>query len=209
MLKLYQFAASGNSRIVRIALVEKGLAFERVNINVGKGENRRPEYLRINPRGKVPALVHVTPGGEVTIFESTIINEYLEETFPERPLMPDDAAGRARVRVLTQLFDVEMSPAAGPLIIETLLRTAQTRKAEVVAEHQKATRLVLTTLLKIGLERNGGPFLAGEYSLADASFTPAMSVMETCGIDLQGEFPALARWFELVKGRLSFAASAK
>ncbi len=62
-LKLYQFAASGNSRIVRLVLEEKRLAFERINIDVTKGENRTPEFLKLNPRGKVPVLVHNTPAG--------------------------------------------------------------------------------------------------------------------------------------------------
>ena len=62
-LKLYQFAASGNSRIVRLVLEEKGLPFERVNIDVTKGENRTPEFLKLNPRGKVPVLIHSAPRG--------------------------------------------------------------------------------------------------------------------------------------------------
>src|SRR5713226_7827535 len=113
MLKLYQFPASGNSRIVRIVLSEKKLGYERINIKIGKGENREPEFLRLNPRGKVPILVHRDGELETVVYESTIINEYLEDAFPTIALMPKEPAQRARVRLLTHLFDTGMSPTAG------------------------------------------------------------------------------------------------
>lgn len=205
-LRLYQFAASGNSRIVRLVLAEKNLGFERVNVDVASGENLEPAFLKLNPRGKVPVLVHASSGGEVVIPESTVINEYLEEVFPEPRLMPPTAAGRARVRLLTHLFDTELSPAAGPLIIECLLKPPAAQRAELIANHQAVTRGLLARLAEM---MGPGPYLAGEYSLADASFTPALGVMGACGIELRTEFPALAAWLAAVERRPSFPASAR
>ena len=204
-LKLYQFAASGNSRIVRLVLEEKHLPYQRVNIDVTKGENRTPEFLKLNPRGKVPVLVHSTPPGDVVLSESSVINEYLEEVFPTPPLMPKDPAQRARVRTLVYLFDTELSPTTGLLIIEKLLKKPEEQRADFVAERLKATREILARVSDMIGE---GPFMAGEFSLADASYIPVLSVMAPCGIILEREFPRLARCLVEAKKRPSFAASA-
>lgn len=204
-LKLYQFAASGNSRIVRLVLEEKRLPFERINIDVTKGENRTPEFLKLNPRGKVPVLVHSTPAGDVLLSESSVINEYLEEVFPQPPLMPPAPARRALVRSMVYLFDTELSPTTGLLIIEKLLKKPEEQRADFVAERIKATREILARLSEMTLD---GPFLAGDFSLADASFIPVLAVMAPVGINLEQEFPKLARWMAEVKQRPSFTASA-
>src|SRR5271156_1053880 len=135
-LKLYQFPESGNSRIVRLVLAEKNLAFERINIDVLKGDNRTPEFLKLNPRGKVPVLVHAGPHADVVLYESSVINEYLEDVFPEPPLMPPTAAQRARTRSLVHLYDTELSPIAGPLIIESLLKAQSARRPDFIAQQQ-------------------------------------------------------------------------
>lgn len=205
-LKLYQFPESGNSRIVRLVLAEKNLAFERVNINVLKGENRTPEFLKLNPRGKVPVLVHAGRDGNVAVYESTVINEYLEDVFPEPSLMPATAAGRARMRLFTHFYDTEVSPAAGPLIIERLLRSPAARRADFVAQQQAKTRQALARVVEM---MESGPCLVGDYSLADASYTPVITTLGDCGIDLNVEFPRLAAWLAAVKLRLSYEASAK
>jgi glutathione S-transferase len=204
-LLLYQFAASGNSRAVRLVLAEKGLDFERVNIDVTKGENRRPEFLRLNPRGKVPVLVHVRAGSETVVAESSVINEYLEDAFPQPHLMPAQPAARARVRALIYLYDTELSPTTGLLIIEKLLKPPAEQRAKFVAERQKLTRDILARLTE--MMDGEGPFLAGEYGLADALYTPVLSVMAPCGIVLEREFAGLGQWLAAVKQRPSYAAS--
>ena len=90
MIKLYTFPPSTNSRKVRIALLEKGLEFERVNIDLSKREQKNPEYLKIHPFGQVPAL----DDEGFVIYDSTVINEYLEDEYPYPALMPEDSEGR-------------------------------------------------------------------------------------------------------------------
>lgn len=205
-LKLYQFAASGNSRIVRLVLEEKRLAFQRMNIDVTKGENRTPEFLKLNPRGKVPVLIHATAQGDVLLSESSVINEYLDEVFPQPPLMPASPARRAHVREMVYLFDTQLSPTTGLLIIEKLLKKPEEQRADFVAERLAATRDILSRLVE--MMNPDGPYLAGEFSLADASYIPVLAVMAACGIILEREFPPLAKWFAEVKQRSSFTASA-
>lgn len=201
MLKLYQFPNSGNARIVRIALAEKGLEFERVRIDVMKGEQNRPEFRRLNPHGKVPVLID----GDAVIYESSVINEYLEERFPEPPLLPRDPLGRARVRMLVHYFETVFAPNAGVFILESLLKTPE--------QHDAAKMRTCRELLAAHfgfLEETIGTqeYLAGAFSLADASYTPAVSAMARCRFDLAPRFPRLVDWLARVQGRPSFAASA-
>src|SRR6266540_797248 len=106
MIKLYTFPPSTNSRKVRIALLEKGLEFERVNVDLSKREQKSPEYLKIHPFGQIPAL----DDEGFIIYDSTVINEYLEDEYPYPSLMPSDSEGRARARLLEDLRDTHFNP---------------------------------------------------------------------------------------------------
>ena len=94
---LYDAIPSANSVRVRILLHEKGLDYQRVTLDLNKKEQKRPEFLRLNPYGKVPVL---DDDGKV-LFESLIINEYLEEKYPSPSFMPQDPYLRGRIRLLT------------------------------------------------------------------------------------------------------------
>ena len=95
-IRLYDAVPSSNSDRVKIALHEKGLAYERTTLVLANKDQKRPEFLKLNPYGKVPVI---DDGGKI-LFESCIINEYLEETYPNPPLMPKDPYLRGRGRVL-------------------------------------------------------------------------------------------------------------
>jgi glutathione S-transferase len=91
-MKLYEFAPTRSIR-ARWALQELGVAFEPVTVNLIAGENRRPEFLKINPAGKLPTLVD----GDVVLTESVAIVLYLAEKYPDGGLLPADLAARAQV----------------------------------------------------------------------------------------------------------------
>jgi glutathione S-transferase len=101
MLTLYDFGNSVCCQKVRITMCEKGLAWEPKRVDLFKSEQYDPDYLKLNPKGVVPTLVH--DGKPVN--ESTLICEYLEETFPEPPLMPADPWQRSRARLWSKLVD--------------------------------------------------------------------------------------------------------
>ena len=107
MLSLYHHGSSACAAKVRFALAEKQLQWEGHYVDILKGEQFHPGYLAINPRGVVPALVH--DGNIIT--ESSVICEYLEEVFPEHPLLPASPLARARVRYWTKAVDEELHPA--------------------------------------------------------------------------------------------------
>jgi glutathione S-transferase-like protein len=101
MLELYHDWRSFCSIKVRLCLAEKGLTWESRFIDLMKLEHTSPDYLKLNPNGLVPTLVR----DGVAIYESTLINEYLDEVFPEVPLMPRDPIERARARYWVKFED--------------------------------------------------------------------------------------------------------
>ncbi len=90
-MKLYEFAPTRSIR-VRWTLQELGVPFETVTVNLGAGEHRSEEFLKINPAGKLPALVD----GDVVLTESVAIVLYLAEKYPDKKLMPADLRERAQ-----------------------------------------------------------------------------------------------------------------
>src|SRR5215204_1756692 len=94
MLELYTHPQSPCAQKVKIVLAEKGLAWTKHHVNLPEKENLRPEYLKLNPLGVVPTLVH---NGRPVI-ESNIICEYLDEAFPQQHLVPSDPYLAAQVR---------------------------------------------------------------------------------------------------------------
>jgi glutathione S-transferase len=96
---------------VRLCIEEKGLAYEGHVVNLEAMEHHSPEYLKINPNGVIPALIH---DGR-PLYESGTICEYLDEVFPDHPLRPKDAYGRAQMRIWTKRMDEEIHPSTTPI----------------------------------------------------------------------------------------------
>ena len=107
MLALYHFGPVANSLTPLLALLEKGLAFDNRVLDSRKWEHHDPAFRAINPDGIVPVLVH---DGRV-VRESTVINEYLEDVFPQPALRPANPWLRAEMRVLTKYVDEYFCPA--------------------------------------------------------------------------------------------------
>jgi maleylacetoacetate isomerase len=118
-VKLYSYFRSSAAYRVRIALNLKGLDYEMVSIHLTKdgGQQRKPDFVAINPMMRVPALV--LSGGEV-LTQSLAIIEYLDETHPNPPLLPRDPKGRARVRGLAQIVACDSHPLIVPRVREYL-----------------------------------------------------------------------------------------
>lgn len=110
MLILYNNAYSTCSQKVRLALAEKGLVFDDRQINFAKSEHLAPDYLKLNPNGVVPTLVHDAH----VILDSSVIMEYLDEVFTEPAMAPRDAAGRAHLRKWLRYFEEVATPSVRP-----------------------------------------------------------------------------------------------
>lgn len=108
MIRLYDHPLSPYGQKVKIALREKGLAFETVAPGGLGAGGAAGAFVEANPRAEVPALID----GEVRVFDSTVILEYLEDAYPSPPLLPATPAERARVRMLEEVMDTHFEPIA-------------------------------------------------------------------------------------------------
>jgi GST-like protein len=106
MLTLYHWEPNANSGKPMLALAEKGVAFESHYLDLLNFDQHQPEYLRLNPDGTIPALVH----GELVLTESTPMMEYIDEAFDGPPLRPVDARERWRMRWWMRFFDAYFAP---------------------------------------------------------------------------------------------------
>lgn len=186
-------------RKTRIALLEKGLKWETTWVDLAKGEQKKPEYLTINPVGKVPALID----DGVVVHDSTIINEYLEDKYPRTPLLPKDPAMRARARSFEDYADAYLAPSLFKIVIN-LRKPEAEREQEKINEGEREVREHFAFLDR---ELAGRQFLAGQLSLGDISFVPPLANYERAGYKIGPEFPNLMAWWERMKARPSFGAS--
>ena len=201
MIKLYTFPPSTNSRKVRIALLEKGLEFQRINVDLSKREQKNPEYLKIHPFGQVPAL----DDEGFIIYDSTVINEYLEDEYPYPSLMPKDSEGRARARLMEDFRDTHFNVSCVHIMQEM-------RKPEGERDGQRidnAKAAIIQAFERIETELNGSEYLAGSFSLADIAFMANLELLERFAIPVDaGKYGQTVAWINRLKARPSFAASA-
>ena len=118
MIELYGYWRSSAAYRVRIALNLKGLDVRHRPVNLRTGEHRDAAYRKLNPQGRVTVLID---GGKV-FTQSIAILEYLEERYPETPLLPRDPAERARVRALVQLVASDMHPVNNLSVLQYLVK---------------------------------------------------------------------------------------
>lgn len=234
MLKLYSFMNSICTQKVFITLAEKGVPYEVQTVNLFANEQFSPAYLKIHPKGVVPALDH---DGKIVI-ESSLICEYLDETFPEPRLTPADAYGRARMRLWSKLVDEYLFEATRELSFSAMFRERMRNMSEEQREGRfrntgdpiKRARLESTytegvdspyVYQGIGqfeiafdkMEKDikaGGPWLVGkDMSLADINMMPF--VARLAYLDLldiwAGQRPAVQDWWARVQQRDSFRIS--
>jgi glutathione S-transferase len=131
MLELYHHGSSVCAAKVRFALAEKGVEWQGHYLDILKGDQFDPAYMKLNPKAVVPTLVH----DRKVIVESTVICEYLDEIFPDPPLQPADAFGRAQMRLWTKAVDETIHPACGEITFATCHRRIVGRLPP--AEYQK------------------------------------------------------------------------
>ena len=181
---LYDAARCPYCARARIALAEKGVAYEPVEIDLSD----RPAWLyEKNPRGKVPVLEE----DDFILPESSVIMEYLEERFPEPALLPADPADRAAARLWIFDFDRRLGD-----------DYYAARRGE-----DGAVEILTARLAAIDMWLDGHRFLAGaEYSLADIAYVPwILRGQQLLGLDLTA-FEALSRWLDELVERPAVAA---
>ena len=200
MIRLYHFPLSPNSRKVRITLIEKSLEFERVMVDLGKREHKGPDYLKIHPIGQVPAL----EDDGFVVYDSTIINEYLEDEYPHPPLMPSDSEGRAHARMMEDYRDNHFNPPFVEIIRELRKSEAERNPNNI----QQAKEKIVRCFDRIEQKLEGNEYLAGSFSLADIAYMPDVALFERLDIPVDPKYQGILAWVKRLKARPSFAESA-
>jgi glutathione S-transferase len=231
MLELYHNINSVCAQKVRLALKEKGQEAKEHLLTL-RGDQNDPEYLKLNPNGVVPTLVH---DGRV-IVESSLILYYLDDVFPEPALMPKAPAARHRVRLYNKLIDEYVHNSCTILTFATafrpnflkmpreqwmaeinkapLKRRAEYKRsviehgldseyaADAVAQHRKLLSWMAEDLKQ-------GPYLAGDaFSLAECAVIPYILRLELLKLSgLWADYPAIADWWARMRERPSVQAA--
>jgi glutathione S-transferase len=234
LLELYHNPVSTCSQKVRLVLAEKELDYESHKIDLLKGEQHSPEYVKINPNHVVPTLVH---DGAI-LFESTLINEYLDDAFPEHPMRPADPLARHAMRMWVRESDERLAPVAGFLILAVgtrhliLAKTPEERAASLAATADPVKRAKRASLIEHGVKApefvpvlrsftdhldsmeaglSEAPWLSGDtYGLADAATFPYVLRLNQLGMsnlyDDQSR-PRVGEWFRAACARPGFESA--
>jgi len=152
-------------------------------------KNKPKDLLELNPYAKVPVLVD----GDGVVYESAIVNEYLEERYPAVRLMPTDQLQRAKVRVWIDFFNTRIHPAAHDITHDKNPERAREQMAKY--------------LRTLDQEMAGKQFIVGEFSLADVTFIPFYTRRERYGVTIDETLPNLKRWGEELIARPAVAST--
>jgi len=230
LLELYHAVFSTCSQKVRLILVEKNLDWQSRELSLPKGEHLSESYLKLNPNGVVPTLIH--DGDPIT--DSSVINEYLDDVFPDRPVRPRDPKALARMRAWRQYFDEVATPAIRvPSFNAFFLPIWQSMSEDEFLAHTERLPLRKHFFRKMGrggfsdadvneaLEKLGqtlarmeaaleaGPWLMGDqYTIADASITPSIVRLDDIGLPkMWKDLPRVKSWYRRVQDRPNFSVA--
>lgn len=205
-MRLHSYWRSSAAYRVRIALALKAIPYEYVTVDLVRdgGAQRRPDYLRLNPGGRVPTL---EIDGQV-IFQSMAILECLEERYPERPLLPGDPFARARVRGIAQMIVSDIQPLQNLSVTEYLRDESGWPPERIAAWLQRWVGSGMRAVEQALQTEAGAAFCVGDApTLADACLVPQCYAARRFGVDPAG-FPRIAAIEARCLALPAFAAAA-
>ncbi|MBA1155160.1 glutathione S-transferase family protein [Microvirga mediterraneensis] len=204
-MKLYSGPVSLFSRKVEIALHEKGLPFEQILVpftQTGGYSPRNPDVLAINPKGQVPVLVD----GDLSVYDSTVILEYLDEAYPEPALHPKTPEDRARCRLFDVFGDEVMLAPLRSLMHRTEPKPDNMQRWDAQeAKAREAEPVLAGHFAEIDRALRGKDYLCGAFSAADIAVFMAVFWTRRLGGPSLREHEALAAWYERLCARPAFA----
>jgi glutathione S-transferase len=192
MLRLYDYLESGNGYKVRLLLKQLGIPFERVELDITRGETRTPAFLAKNPNGRIP-LLELEEG--TCLAESNAIQFYLAEG---TPFLPEERLARAQVLQWMFFEQYSHEPNIAVLRFWAHTGTLEGKSPEVVEEKRQRGRAALA-VMEAHLERRDF-FVAGRYTIADIALFAYTHVAGEGGFDLGG-LPAIREWIERVRAQ--------
>jgi glutathione S-transferase len=193
-IKLYTTLLSGHGHRVKLFLTLLDLPFEVIELNMQAGENRKPEYLALNPFGQVPTI----QDGELTLFDSNAILVYLAQRYGDAAWLPDDPTGAAAVQRWLSL-------AAGPIAYGPCAARLVTVFGAPL-DHEHARKIAVKLFDVIDEELAGMPFAAGAHvTIADIAAHTYIAHAPEGGVSLQ-PYPNIRAWLGRVEALPRFIA---
>jgi glutathione S-transferase len=198
-MKLYHHPFSQHSRRVRVLAEELGIELSLIAVDMSRGDHQKPEFLRLNPSGSVPVLVD----GDFTLPESHAIMKYLIDQKGGSTLYPKEPKRRAQVDRWLDWTHTRLNPPLEQIAIQLLFMGDKADKQLVGKQRELAeSRLAI---LEVALERRLG--IGEDVTIADLAAATTLALHETCGGNF-AKYPAISAWYEKMKARASFAATA-
>ena len=198
MIKLYDFKSSPNCQRVKIVLAEKNLPYEIVPVDLRAQEQKTPDYLKLNPYGKVPVLTD----DDTVLYESCIINEYLEEKYPNPPLLSKDPGKKAKARILVDYGMAHFDAPYQKLRME-LMKDPKEQNQQVIDSAKSDLKKLLH---RFESELGDQQYLTGDFSLVDADLLPRFTRLEGFGVLPDPSLPRFGKYMERMKARPSVKA---
>jgi glutathione S-transferase len=196
MFLLYTAPLSGNGRKVHMFLEEGGAEYQLLRMDLLKGEQKRPEYLKLNPNGKVPTLVD----GDFVLWESNAILLYLAEKFPAANLLPTHPQDRARAFQWLLFEQTTFRPPLSLLMRQTRFTPAERQDKQAIeqawSEVQANMSILQNTL-------SGRDYIGRTFSVADIAVLPYIYLATDLGTDLAA-WPAVAAYYQRLSARPSW-----
>jgi glutathione S-transferase len=193
-MRLYWHPFSVFPRRIQIALREKGIACEEVQVDLPGGALHAPEFRRLNPFGQVPVL----QDGDLVVSESIAILEYLEERYPTPALLPAEPASRALARQLMLWSGDYLAPAWKAWMAPRFSKDVRPEDRSV----QLGRDAVAVHLDVLEARLHATSWLVGAYSLADVCYAPFVTVLPMIGLgDLLQARPPVHQWVERLAAR--------
>jgi len=203
-MKLYN-SVGPNPQVVRTFMAERNIQLEMEEIDIMAGDNRKPDYLAINPAGQLPALL-LDDGSILT--EITVICEYLDETQPGASLMGDTPEARAQIRSWTRWADLNIcEPLANGFRFAEGLPLFENRMRCIPEASDGLKACVQDKLTWLDGQLGDRPFLAGsDFSLADILLSTFLGFGEQVGQPLNRELKTVSTWYDRCMARDSAKA---
>src|SRR5262245_22443213 len=202
-MRLYSGPLSLFTGKVRIALDEKGVPVDLVSVPFSRAagyEPKHPEVVRINPKQQVPVLVD----GDLELYDSTLIFEYLEDRYPTPPLFPADPVARARCRQLEAAADEVLFPSIFELIQEVFYK--QDESARDGARIERARRAIADHYDALERRIGDAPYLCGQFTVADIGYFMTSTFASSLGAAFSAAHPRLQAWYARLLERPTFQA---
>ncbi|MEM9179509.1 MAG: glutathione S-transferase family protein [Pseudomonadota bacterium] len=203
-MKLYN-SIGPNPQVVRTFMAERGITLDLEEIDIMTGENRKADYLEVNPAGQLPALL-LDDGTLLT--EITVICEYLDETQPGSPMMGETPEARAQIRSWTRWADLNVcEPLTNGFRYAEGLPMFESRMRCIPEASDGLKACVQDKLTWLDGQMGDRPFLAGsDYSLADILLSTFLAFGEQVGQPLNRDLKTVSAWYDRCTSRESATA---